>query len=100
MGWAVELRSFLDVWFWPELWIRRFATVPESSKDGCASSRRPRPFSSLKTAIRRSDTIHKTKKTRVKRQTGDEKKNHKVKNQKNRSRLIQKQKKQKNKNKK
>jgi hypothetical protein len=36
------------------------ATVPQPSKDGCASSRRLRPFSSLKTAIRRSDTIHKS----------------------------------------
>ena len=58
--WAVELRAFLDAWFRPELLIRRSATVPQPSKDGCASSRRPRPFSSLKTAIRRSDTIHKS----------------------------------------
>merc|ERR1712230_178625 len=60
MGWVVELRAFLDAWFRPELQIRRSATVHQPSKDGCASSRRPRPFSSLKTAIRRSDTIHKS----------------------------------------
>ena len=58
--WPVELCLFLGAWFRPELQNRCPSSVPVRRKTGCASSRRLRPFSFLKTANRRSDTIHRS----------------------------------------